>query len=76
MLTRLREQPAKVIAEQTKCLILDLFQIPLQFQPLLEHSCAGISSTIAWGDESPEKAKETVTRSDEMLEGISPGSIE
>jgi len=31
---------------------------------------------MAWGDESPEKAKVTVTRSDEMLEGISPGSIE
>jgi predicted protein tyrosine phosphatase len=76
MLTRLREQPAKVIAEQTKRLILDLFQIPLQFQPLLEHCCAGISPTMAWGDESPEKAKVTVTRSDEMLEGISPGSIE
>jgi hypothetical protein len=76
VLTRLREQPAKVIAEQTKCLILDLFQTPLQFQPLLEHCCVGISSTIAWGDESPKKAKETVTRSDELLEGISPGSIE
>jgi hypothetical protein len=71
VLTRLREQPAEVIAEQTKRLILDLFQTPL-----LEHCCAGISSTIAWGDESPEKAKETVTRSDELLEGISPGSIE
>ena len=63
------------MAEQTKCLILDLFQAPLQFQPLLENCCAGISSTIAWGDENPEK-QETVTRSDELLEGISPESIE
>jgi Cytochrome P450 len=71
-----RDHLAKVTAEQTKRLILNLFQTPLKFQPLLEHCCATISSTIAWGDDSPETAKETVTRSDELLEGISPESIE
>lgn len=71
-----KEHLANVAAKQTKRLILNLFQRPLEYGPLLEHCCATISSTIAWGDESPDTAKETVTRSDELLEGISPESIE
>ncbi len=51
-------------------------ETPSEFKGLLELCCARISSTIAWGDGKIETAKETVKRSDELLEGISPESIE
>lgn len=71
-----KEHLRKVAAERINLMILDMFRTPLQFQDLLEHCCASISSTIAWGDKSPECAHEQVLRSNELLEGISPESIE
>jgi cytochrome P450 len=71
-----KEHLREVTGERVKKMILDMLQEPLNFQLLLEHCCAGISSTIAWGDKSPETASETVDRSNQLLEGISPESIE
>jgi cytochrome P450 len=71
-----RAHTGKVIAEWTAVLIGDLLRNPSEFKGLLELCCARISSTIAWGDGKIETARETVKRSDELLEGISPESIE
>lgn len=71
-----REYLAEVTATRTKILIRDLLKDPMDFRHLLERCTAGISSTIAWGSTDPEVAKETVIRAEELLEGISPESIE
>lgn len=71
-----KERLAELTRQRTESLILDLLRNPSNFQRLLERCTAGISSQIAWNDDTSEVALDTLQRANELLVCISPESIE
>jgi hypothetical protein len=65
-----------VIARRTESLILGLLQNPDTFQRQLERCTGGISSEVAWDNDTHEVAMENIRRANELVECISPESIE
>lgn len=71
-----RDHFAEICSQRTKALILGLLKNPATFQRQLERCTSGISSQIAWNNDSAEVALETLQRANELVVGISPEAIE